>query len=972
MTASGTTGSPNLLPYPIDTDPVDVAGDIQLLATQTSGRLNIKIDNVLTTIGDILYASNNGTPYSSVARLAGNTTSSAYFLRSLGTGSSATVPTWQASTGTGNVVLGTSPTISNLTISGTLSTTGDVTVGGNLTVEGILTSINTNTLEVDDKNLELGSVTSVTVSATGTVGSITGSDPWTATITGMSDTSELIPGSQITAVSDTGSLGSGGTYVITTINSKTSVSFSATGGTTPTTGTITSIATTGATDTTANGGGITLKGTTNKTIIWDSTNNNWTSSENWNIPTGKTYKINNVTVLSSTTMLGITPTINTTGFTLSGGTTPVAVTFAGDSAYTISGTNGQTYTLPTAGGSLVANPMTTLGDIIYGGASGAPTRLIGNTTTTRKFFRQTGDGTNSTAPIWDTLLDIDIPSALTGKSYNGLTLTSTTGTFTLTNAKTFAVQNTMTLSSSADGNNLNIGTGGTLGSAAFTSSTEYISSTLMTAVGDIIIGGTAGAATRLAASTNGYILTLVGGSPAWAVAPAGYLAPTLGSTTIASGSTVTTIAGLTLTTPIIDTINASSTSATTSIHPTVTTGSITIGAGITTGTVNIATAGTSANSINIGNSNSTLVVNGTLTANSSVGTSGQVLKSTGTGITWANEPKLYSQETLPSSPNVGDTWYNTGTGSFYIYLNDGNSSQWVNPNANGSNDVILYNFSSFTFTTAGLVTGRLGPTYLQCTTAYSSTSWTQDLSYFNVITQGIQEWTVPKTGTYRITAAGGMGATVSTTSIGGAGAVISGTFSLRTSEKISILVGHSGVQTPLATSNKGGGGGSFVWKTGLGINGLLIAAGGGGGAQASFSGVAASLTTSGTLKSDGTGTPGTEGNGAINGGAGWLTNGTFSGTLVSAARTPLNGGVGGLGYLSNLTHEGAFGGGGGGGGSPATTEAAGGGGGYSGGAGGGTPGSVAGGGGGSFNIGLSPTASATNFAAGYVLIERLS
>lgn len=37
----------------------------------------------------------------------------------------------------------------------------------------------------------------------------------------------------------------------------------------------------------------------------------------------------------------------------------------------------------------------------------------------------------------------------------------------------------------------------------------------MTSVGDIIIGGVAGAATRLAASTNGFILTLVSGSPAW-------------------------------------------------------------------------------------------------------------------------------------------------------------------------------------------------------------------------------------------------------------------------------------------------------------------------------------------------------------------------------------------------------------------------------------------------------------------------
>jgi len=56
------------------------------------------------------------------------------------------------------------------------------------------------------------------------------------------------------------------------------------------------------TDTTANGGGITLLGATNKTIAWDSTNNNWTSSEHWNLASTKDFKINNVSVLNATTL----------------------------------------------------------------------------------------------------------------------------------------------------------------------------------------------------------------------------------------------------------------------------------------------------------------------------------------------------------------------------------------------------------------------------------------------------------------------------------------------------------------------------------------------------------------------------------------------------------------------------------------------------------------------------------------------
>jgi hypothetical protein len=56
------------------------------------------------------------------------------------------------------------------------------------------------------------------------------------------------------------------------------------------------------TDTTADGGGFTLHGTTDKTIIWDNANSNWTSSEHWNIATGKSFKINNVSVLNATTL----------------------------------------------------------------------------------------------------------------------------------------------------------------------------------------------------------------------------------------------------------------------------------------------------------------------------------------------------------------------------------------------------------------------------------------------------------------------------------------------------------------------------------------------------------------------------------------------------------------------------------------------------------------------------------------------
>jgi len=60
-------------------------------------------------------------------------------------------------------------------------------------------------------------------------------------------------------------------------------------------------------DTTADTGGIILKGTTDKTIIWNKdisnvANSNWTFSENVSLDSGKSFKINNISVLSSTSL----------------------------------------------------------------------------------------------------------------------------------------------------------------------------------------------------------------------------------------------------------------------------------------------------------------------------------------------------------------------------------------------------------------------------------------------------------------------------------------------------------------------------------------------------------------------------------------------------------------------------------------------------------------------------------------------
>lgn len=93
----------------------------------------------------------------------------------------------------------------------------DVTISGDLTVNGTTTTINSTTLKVDDKNIELGTV-------------------------------------------DTPS------------------------------------------DSTADGGGITLKGASDKTIVWTNSTDSWDFNQHVNAATGQEFKINNVSVLSATTL----------------------------------------------------------------------------------------------------------------------------------------------------------------------------------------------------------------------------------------------------------------------------------------------------------------------------------------------------------------------------------------------------------------------------------------------------------------------------------------------------------------------------------------------------------------------------------------------------------------------------------------------------------------------------------------------
>jgi len=138
-------------------------------------------------------------------------------------------------------------------------------------------------------------------------------------------------------------------------------------------------------DTTANGGGITLKGATDKTIIWDSTNNNWTSSENWNIDSGKVFKINNTSVLSGTTLgSGVTASSLTSFGTSPSFTSPILGT-------PTSGTLTNCTNLPLAGLSTTGAAQ---GDVIYFNGTDWVKLAAG---TSGHFLKTNGSGAN---PAW--------------------------------------------------------------------------------------------------------------------------------------------------------------------------------------------------------------------------------------------------------------------------------------------------------------------------------------------------------------------------------------------------------------------------------------------------------------------------------------------------------------------------------------------------------------------------------------------
>jgi hypothetical protein len=200
---------------------------------------------------------------------------------------------------------------------------------------------------------------------------------------------------------------------------------------------------------------------------------------------------------------------------------------------------------------VAASPV--LGDLIAASSTPAWARLAGNTTTTRKFLRQTGNGSVSALPAWDTLVAGDLPS----HTHAGTDVTSAAPVNVLKSAAAIGTRRginliegtnvTLTMADDAGNDRVNI----TIAAAAGGGSNHNLLSGTHTdtvaaspVLGDLIVGNATPAWQRFAGNTtttrkflrqigNGSVAAL----PAWDTLVAGDLpGHTHAATDITSGT----------------------------------------------------------------------------------------------------------------------------------------------------------------------------------------------------------------------------------------------------------------------------------------------------------------------------------------------------------------------------------------------------------------------------------------------------
>lgn len=301
--------------------------------------------------------------------------------------------------------------------------------------------------------------------------------------------------------------------------------------------------------------------------------------------------------ITPTTVNGLTLAAAVTGFTIAGGST-TSKTLTISNTLTLAGTDTSTLNIGTggtlgsaaftastayqasntnlsslAGLSFVSTSfvkMTAAGTFALDTntyyLSSNPSGYTNNTGTVTSVSVTTANGVSGTVATSTTTPAITLSlGAITPSTVNGLTFTAAATGFTIaggTTSKTLTVSNTLTFSGT-DTSTLNIGGGGTLGSAAFTASTAYqASNTNLTSVAGLSFVSTSfvkmTAAGTFALDTNTYYLS---SNPSGYTANLGTVTSVAALTLGTTGTDLSSSVATNTTTPVI-TLNVPTASAT--------------------------------------------------------------------------------------------------------------------------------------------------------------------------------------------------------------------------------------------------------------------------------------------------------------------------------------------------------------------------------------------------------------------------
>jgi hypothetical protein len=183
-------------------------------------------------------------------------------------------------------------------------------------------------------------------------------------------------------------------------------------------------------------------------------------------------------------------------------------------AVSLSAAGAVSGSLPATNGGTGLNSYAT-GDLIYSPSTNTLTVLSGNTSTTKQFLSQIGTGSASAAPVWGTIAATDV---------SGLAASATTDTTNADNISSGTLPSGRLIGAYTQVTGVGTLTSGTWNATAIASGYGGTGFTTY-ATGDLIYASATNTLSKLAAGTNGYVLTLAGGVPTWAAGGGGGASP---------------------------------------------------------------------------------------------------------------------------------------------------------------------------------------------------------------------------------------------------------------------------------------------------------------------------------------------------------------------------------------------------------------------------------------------------------------